>query len=70
MIRQTCSEVITRILKYVLFGPLLSTKCFSLSKSVSSCSLYVSLKISEIEKNIPLNKRLYLQILYTVCCQK
>ena len=55
MIRQTCSEVITGILKYVLFGTLLSTKCFSLLKSVSSCSLSVSLKISEIEEKYSFN---------------
>ena len=55
MIRQTCSEEITRIYKHVLFGPLLSTKCFSLLKSVSSCSISVSLKILEIEDKYSFN---------------
>ena len=53
MIRQTCSIVITGILKYVLFGTLLSTKCFNLVKSVPNCSLSVSLKISETEEKYP-----------------
>ena len=55
MIRQTCSGVITGILKNVLFGTLLSTKCFNLVKSVSNCSLSTSLKISETEEKYSFN---------------